>query len=77
MELGRARWRKSSFSGNNGGNCVEVAELAVGRRPEGEAGGAVVVAVRDSKCPDGPKAFFAPTAWNAFLEGLSAGELDR
>lgn len=37
------RWRKSSFSGNNGGACVEVAGLA----------GAI--GVRDSKDPDGPK----------------------
>ncbi|MFD0854073.1 DUF397 domain-containing protein, partial [Actinomadura adrarensis] len=35
-------WRKSARSGENGGNCVEL------------AGAASVVAVRDSKDPDGP-----------------------
>ena len=29
MEL-RKNWRKSSYSGGNGGNCVEVASTAVG-----------------------------------------------
>ena len=38
------RWRKSSYSGNGGGNCVEVAS----NLPDG-------VAVRDSKNPDGPR----------------------
>lgn len=27
MDLNGALWRKSSFSGDNGGNCVEVTEL--------------------------------------------------
>ena len=42
MDLTSATWRKSSYSGGNGGNCVEVAVLAGGRR-----------AVRDSKDPAG------------------------
>ncbi|MEU5995636.1 DUF397 domain-containing protein [Spirillospora sp. NPDC047418] len=44
MDLRNARWRKSSYTGSNGGNCVELADVA----------GAAVVAVRDSKDPDGP-----------------------
>lgn len=55
MDLTRAEWRKSSRSGNNGGNCVEVAR----NLPS-------VVAVRDSKNPDGPKLTFAPEMWRAF-----------
>ncbi|GAA1860186.1 DUF397 domain-containing protein [Actinomadura bangladeshensis] len=43
MDLTDAKWRRSSYSGSNGGNCVELAD-AVG----------AVVAVRDSKDPDGP-----------------------
>ncbi|MBD2893106.1 hypothetical protein amrb99_20270 [Actinomadura sp. RB99] len=43
MDLTTATWRKSSRSGSTGGECVEVADLAG------------VVAVRDSKDPDGPK----------------------
>jgi hypothetical protein len=34
------RWRKSSFSGSNGGSCIEVA--------------GTLNAVRDSKNPSGP-----------------------
>jgi hypothetical protein len=37
------RWQKSSYSGNGGGDCVEVAR----NLPH-------VVAVRDSKDPHGP-----------------------
>jgi hypothetical protein len=48
-------WRKSSYSGNTGGNCVEIA-FAV------EA-----VAVRDSKNAIGPMLSFNAAAWTAFL----------
>jgi uncharacterized protein DUF6879/uncharacterized protein DUF397 len=41
--LSNAEWRKSSYSGNNGGNCVEVASNLTG-----------IVAVRDSKNRGGP-----------------------
>ena len=46
MDLTNLTWRKSSRSGENGGDCVELADAA----------GAVAdaVAVRDSKDPDGP-----------------------
>ncbi|WP_339156062.1 DUF397 domain-containing protein [Actinomadura luteofluorescens] len=44
MDLTDAKWCRSSYSGSNGGNCVELAGLA----------GASLVAVRDSKDPDGP-----------------------
>jgi Domain of unknown function (DUF397) len=44
MELRNAKWRKSSYSASNGGDCVELAD----------ASGADAVAVRDSKDPDGP-----------------------
>ncbi|MBE1534687.1 hypothetical protein H4W34_004520 [Actinomadura algeriensis] len=43
-------WRKSSYSGPNGGNCVELAGLP----------GAV--GVRDSKDPDGPVLLLTRTA---------------
>ena len=59
------RWRKSSCSGNGGGNCVEVASLASG-----------IVAVRDSKDPDGPRLTFTPAEWEAFTAGVRAGEFD-
>jgi Domain of unknown function (DUF397) len=56
-------WRKSSYSGSNGGNCVEVADSLPG-----------VVAVRDSKDPGGPVLAFAPDAWRAFMAAIKAGE---
>ena len=65
MDLTSARWRKSSYSGTNGGNCVEVAQNLPG-----------AVAVRDSKDPDGPKLAFGPDEWLAFTAGVKAGEFD-
>ncbi|GAA4511338.1 DUF397 domain-containing protein [Nonomuraea ferruginea] len=65
MDLSSAVWRKSSRSGDSGGQCVEVASNLPG-----------VVAVRDSKNPDGPKLTFTPAEWKAFLSGVRAGEFD-
>ncbi len=48
-------WFKSSYSGSNGGQCIEVAA-----RPE-------TIHVRDSKSPDGPTLTFTPAAWTAFI----------
>ncbi|MEU4771195.1 DUF397 domain-containing protein [Micromonospora sp. NPDC023644] len=56
MDLTGAQWRKSTKSGGNGGNCVEVADNLPG-----------VVGVRDSKDPTGPALVFAPAAWRAFV----------
>jgi hypothetical protein len=54
-QLRELHWRKSSYSGPTGGNCVETAT----------AGGRV--AVRDSRVPAGPALTFAAGAWAAFL----------
>ena len=61
MDVTDAMWRKSSYSGGNGGTCVEV----------GTAG--LAVAVRDSKDPDGPLLAFAADTWKAFAEQVKAG----
>ena len=63
MDLTRAEWRKSSFSNANGGACVEVARNLPG-----------VVAVRDSKDPEGPKLIVEPAQWAAFTSGIKAGD---
>ena len=55
MDLTNAKWRKSSYTGSNGGNCVELADAA----------GAV--AVRDSKDPDGPVILLTRTALRTAL----------
>ncbi|MFF1907669.1 DUF397 domain-containing protein [Kitasatospora sp. NPDC058218] len=57
-------WRKSSFSGGEGGNCVEVADGVPGAVP-----------VRDSKDPHGPALAFTTDAWRSFLTALHTGEL--
>ena len=59
-------WRKSTRSGPQGGNCVEVADL-----PNDE------IAVRDSKDPDGPALVFTLAEWQAFIGGAKDGEFDR
>lgn len=56
------RWRKSSYSGNGGGDCVEVA-LHLTR----------TVAVRDSKDPYGPVLATAPADWRSFIADIKAG----
>lgn len=48
-------WFKSSYSGSDGGDCVEVAG-----RPDG-------VRVRDSKAADRARLAVAPGAWSAFV----------
>ena len=53
--LAGAAWRTSSRRGAEG-NCVEVAD----NLPE-------LVAVRDSKDPDGPTLTFAPDPWRRFV----------
>lgn len=51
-------WRTSSFSGANGGACVET------------AGGDGVVLVRDTTNRDGVMLTIAVGAWRAFTDGL-------
>ena len=50
------RWQKSSYSGNGGGDCVEVAL----NLPN-------VVAVRDSKDPDGAVLVIEAVEWRKFI----------
>ncbi len=77
MDLSKARWRKSTFSGDNGGNCVEVAELTSGSENTHPDHDDTLIAVRDSKNPDGPKLVFTSAEWDAFLNGVKANEFDR
>jgi hypothetical protein len=60
--LDAALWRKSSYSGSNGGAYVEVAELSG------------IVAVRED--PHGPELAFARREWEAFTASVKAGEPD-
>ena len=60
MDVTPVAWRKSSYSGSNGGACVEI----------GTTGPAV--AVRDSKHPDGPLLAFIADTWKTFTEQVKA-----
>ena len=81
------RWRKSSYSGNGGGDCVEVASNRWRKsRCSGNGGSdcvevaddlAGVVLIRDSKDHEGPKLTVRSTAWSAFVQGIKHGEFDR
>ncbi|MCJ1677166.1 DUF397 domain-containing protein [Streptomyces sp. APSN-46.1] len=77
-----AIWRKASFSGDTGGNCVECAPLgaAAWRKASysGNTGGECVevapqpclVGIRDSKNPEGPAFTVAPEAFGVFVRSL-------
>jgi hypothetical protein len=64
MDLSAAQWRKSSFSGDNGGHCVEVA----GNLPCG-------IAVRDSKNPEHLALIFTPKEWLIFVNSMKYGRI--
>jgi hypothetical protein len=56
------QWFKSSYSGSQGGDCIEVAT-----QPS-------AIHIRDSKNVPGPVLTVAPTAWAAFLGLTQQGE---
>lgn len=58
-DLTGTRWRTSTRSSSNGGDCVEVAGNLPG-----------VVLIRDSKDRTGGPLRFTPAAWRAFLGDL-------
>lgn len=57
-------WRKSSYSGNQYGDCIEIAPGIPG-----------VVPVRDSKNPYGPALVFETGAWASFVAAVKDGDL--
>jgi hypothetical protein len=55
------KWRKSSYSGGNGGNCIEVGSAQA------------TVAVRDTKQSEsGPVLVFSSAAWRRFADRLKS-----
>ncbi len=62
--LSEAAWRKSTFS-NPSGNCVELADLSNG-----------LVAVRNSRDPEGAVLVYTRPEIDAFLRGAKSGEFD-
>jgi hypothetical protein len=78
-------WRKSSYSGGESGQCLEVTDptaYAAWRKSSysgGDSGDCLEVndsalpariPVRDSKNPHGPAVTFAAPAWTAFVTSL-------
>ncbi|MDI3409260.1 DUF397 domain-containing protein [Streptomyces cavernicola] len=54
-------WFKSSYSSDEGGNCLEVAY------EQQELSTATAVHIRDSKNPGGPILTVDPATWDAFV----------
>lgn len=59
--LTEIQWRKSSYSGDQGGDCIEIAEPPC----------TTTLAIRDSKTPAGPILTFTPTAFTTFVNWSS------
>ena len=57
-------WRKSSYSNNGDGACVEVSD-----------GHPTTIPVRDSKNPHGPAIPFPTTGWTTFVTAVKDGDL--
>ncbi|MEU7278929.1 DUF397 domain-containing protein [Streptomyces sp. NPDC045431] len=78
MKIEILEWRKSSYSGGSGGDCLEVATWRKSTHSGGDGGNCLEVAdgnpdivpVRDSKNPHGPKLVFRAAAWSAFVAGV-------
>ncbi|WP_103503608.1 MULTISPECIES: DUF397 domain-containing protein [unclassified Streptomyces] len=62
-DLHAPAWRKSTYSGDNGGNCLEVAD-----------GLPSVTPVRDSKVPGGAVLMVEQATWSAFVEAVKCGD---
>jgi hypothetical protein len=85
MDISHVTWRKASYSGGNGGACIEVGVWRKASYSGGNGGECVqvastpssLVAVRDSKDPDGARLAFTPAGWHAFTRQVKSGTLGR
>jgi hypothetical protein len=64
IDLSVVTWRKSSYSNQDGGECLEVSD---------DFG--AVVPVRDSKVPHGPVLVFPVGGWSSFVGAVKGGRL--
>lgn len=55
VKASQLAWFKSSYSGNEGGECIEIAVTPS------------TIHIRDSKDQTGPQLTITPTSWTAFL----------
>ncbi|MDB1088728.1 DUF397 domain-containing protein [Streptomyces sp. ACA25] len=64
IDMSAATWRKSTYSNQDGGECVEVSDDF-----------ASVVPVRDSKVPSGSALVFPSTGWSSFVSAVKSDHL--
>jgi hypothetical protein len=65
VDLDRLGWHTSSFSGENGASCVEVASTPTG------------IAVRDTKDRSRAAHLHSAGAWRTFITAVRNGEFDH
>lgn len=78
MNTAALAWFKSSYSSNEGGNCLEIACSWRKSSYSGSQGGDCVevaahpaaIHIRDSKIPTGPVLTLSPGTWSDFLKGV-------
>ncbi|MGW2027526.1 DUF397 domain-containing protein [Streptomyces decoyicus] len=90
IDLSTITWRKSSYSNQDGGQCIEVSDdlltTATWRKSSysNPDGGQCIevsddfpalVPVRDSKDPHRPALLFDATAWSSFVTAVKSGQL--
>ncbi|MFG3010829.1 DUF397 domain-containing protein [Streptomyces cinerochromogenes] len=79
MNTAALAWFKSSYSGSEGGDCLELAYTwRKSSYSSNEGGNCVEVAthptaihIRDSKNTTGPVLTLSPTTWSEFLDGIA------
>jgi len=65
IDMDHGAWRKSSYSGDNGGGCVEVCTGTPG-----------VVLVRDSKDKTGSRLTVSGQTWTELVQAIKHGQFD-
>lgn len=90
IDLSTITWRKSSYSNQDGGACIEVSDdlltTATWRKSSysNSDGGAclevsddfpALVPVRDSKHPHGPALLFHASTWSSFVTAVKCRQL--
>ncbi|WP_225837802.1 DUF397 domain-containing protein [Streptomyces sp. NK08204] len=79
MNTAALAWFKSTYSSNEGGDCVELAYAWRKSTYSSDEGGNCVevaahplaVHVRDSKTPEGPILTVSPSTWSEFLDRVT------
>nr|WP_308104431.1 DUF397 domain-containing protein [Actinocorallia sp. API 0066] len=62
--MDQLNWRKSTRSGSNAENCVEVAKAST------------EIAIRDSKNPHGPRHSFNHSTFQSLTKAIKSGQYD-